>query len=692
MGSGELDSELTPKRHRLAEKLPLRTPAAGLGAAAVWAVGVAAVAAAQGKLAVEAVYLILIPIAAAAVLCGRIAGTIAGLLAPLTGYLTARALGIPTDGFPHQGIGPGPLVLAAVGFTAGAAAELLGRAARAEARLAVGREVLARIAGGRPLAETLDLLARRIEAELPAGRCSILALDVEGGTLHTTAAPSLPAAYSEAIDGLAVGEGAGCCGTAAWRNEVVIAADTFTDPLWRDFRELARRYGLRACWSVPIRDSRGCVLGTFAIYHPQVRSPERYEMAIVSEAAHLAAIALERARSEARQQELEEQVRTAQKLESLGLLAGGIAHDWNNLLVPILGHAELLAESLGGRPEAAMAREIEKAARRAAELAQQMLLYAGRRQGRTERIDLAALVGELESLLRAAAPPSIRLEVDAGEPAPVEGHAAQLQQVLLNLVSNAVEAIGGRPGRIAVRVRIGPVGRDRLERALLGEGLTPGRYAVLEVGDDGPGIPDELRGRIFDPFFSTRGAGRGLGLSIVFGVVRSHRGAVELESGASGTCFRVLLPAAESVAEEGSTPAPVPPAARAPRGGTALVVDDEPPVRGVLRRYLEAWGFRVLEASGGEEALAVFRRHVGEIDLAIVDLSMPDLDGRTVLERFAALDERPHLVLATGHDPEKGRGAPCRWPVLRKPFDRAELEEVLRRAACHRAAPHEGGG
>ncbi len=680
MGSVGSNSELAPRRRWLAERIPLRSPIAWALAAFGWLLLVAAVAVAQGATAAEAVYLILVPVALLAALCGRAAGVLGGLLAPITGYLIARALDLPTEGFPGRGVGAGPLVLAALGFGTGLAAEFLGRAARAESRLAVGRELLAGIATGRPLSETLEHLARRIEAELPAGRCSILSLDAERGTLHTVAAPSLASDYSEAIDGLRIGDGVGCCGTAAWRNEVVIAADTFTDPLWKDFRELARRHGLRACWSFPIRDTHGCVIGTFAIYYPRIRRPAAFEIALVAEAAHLAAIALERARSEARERELEEQVRTAQKLESLGLLAGGIAHDWNNLLVPILGHAELLGDSLDGRPEAAMAREIEKAARRAAELAQQMLLYAGRRQGRTERVDLADLVREIESLLRSAAPASVRLEIAADGPAFVRASSAQLQQVILNLVSNAVEALGENPGRIAVRVRSLHADRERLARALLGERLAPGPYACLEVADDGPGIPAELRNSIFDPFFSTRGAGRGLGLSIVFGVVRSHRGAVELDSGPAGTRFRVLLPAAPG-GETRAESVPRPAGRAAPAGGTALVVDDEAAVRDVLRRYLGERGFDVLEASCGEEGLAAFRRRAEEIDLAIVDLTMPDLDGRTVLARLAAISDRARLVLTTGHDPENGGSAASSWPVLRKPFDRSDLDEALAAAA-----------
>jgi PAS domain S-box-containing protein len=254
----------------------------------------------------------------------------------------------------------------------------------------------------------------------------------------------------------------------------------------------------------------------------------------------------DRVEQEATRRLLEDQVRHAQKLESLGILAGGIAHDFNNLLTPIIGAAGLLANELSGDPAPQrLVETIRKAAARATDLASQMLSYAGKNEPKFDRVDLSDVIRDMQLLLESAASPGSLLEYGL-DPGPVRARAdkTQVGQVVMNLVVNAAEALSGAGGHI--RISTGTIDADRalLDGYQLGSQREQGRYAYLEVRDDGVGIEDQTRERIFDPFFSTKFTGRGLGLAVVLGIVQRHAGALRVESKlGEGTSFRVLLPA-----------------------------------------------------------------------------------------------------------------------------------------------------
>lgn len=253
----------------------------------------------------------------------------------------------------------------------------------------------------------------------------------------------------------------------------------------------------------------------------------------------------EQRRAEAGRAAAAQRLRDAERLESLSRMAGGVAHDFNNLLQSILGFADLASRDMsGGAPARAAIDEVLLAGHRAAELTRKILAYSGRARRESERVDLAALVSACRAELAARAPRGCRLELHAGEPLPVgDADPAQLRQVLLSLADNAFEALAEQGGRVRVSTGRTACDRERLARCCPDADLPEGTYAFVTVVDDGCGMPEEIRQRLFDPFFSTKFTGRGLGLAAVLGIVRSHRGAIEVESRVGhGTQVRVLLP------------------------------------------------------------------------------------------------------------------------------------------------------
>ena len=344
-----------------------------------------------------------------------------------------------------------------------------------------------------------------------------------------------------------------------------------------------------------------------------------------------------RHREAAERAELEARLREAKHLESLGLLAGGVAHDFNNLLVGILGNADLALQRGTADPQLRdYVEEIRRAGDRAAGLVRQILAFAGRERIQRARIDLRGVVDETLDSLRRALPP--RAKLDWGPPSSpvwVDGDATQLRQVVMNLIVNACEALPETGGLVSVAVT--------RQDATLPVGVPA---VAVEVSDDGHGIDAAALGQIFDPFFSTKGAGRGLGLAVAHGIVRAHGGAVELESAlGKGTRIRVLLPAGDRVgaAAPGSTDSRA-----APRGhGTILVVDDERGVREVARRALESFGYAVLLAADGSAAVAQLREHGAAIRAIVLDLRLGQESGEAVLAAVrAAAPEMPVLAIS----------------------------------------------
>ena len=370
-------------------------------------------------------------------------------------------------------------------------------------------------------------------------------------------------------------------------------------------------------------------------------SPIRDRNGKFTGASHIARDITDRKRFDA-------QLQQTQKLEGLGVLAGGIAHDFNNLLTGILGNASLSLDLLPpSNPARSPMTAVMKAAERAAALTRQLLAYAGRGRLVTAAIDLSELVREISGLIEASIPKKVQLRLNLGTGLPVvEADSAQLQQVIMNLVINGAEAIGDSVGAVIVRTWLQDADAAYIRTVFGNSELRPGKYVALEVHDTGSGMDEETRAKIFDPFFSTKFAGRGLGLAAVLGIIRGHNGAIKVYSApGEGSTFKILLPAAgQSASELKSVDA-----AKPARGqGTILVVDDEEVVREFAKAALEHYGYRVLLANNGQQAVERFAAESPAIRLVLLDHTMPVMGGEEAFRRIRMIRSDVPVLLSSG--------------------------------------------
>jgi len=325
--------------------------------------------------------------------------------------------------------------------------------------------------------------------------------------------------------------------------------------------------------------------------------------------------------------QLREQIRQSQQLESLGVLAGGIAHDFNNLLVGILGQADCALDELEDEPSpvATSLAEIIRSGERAAELCQQMLAYSGRGQFVVSVQELRDVVQEMARLVESAVPKGATLFCDFPASTPrIKADVTQIRQVVMNLITNAAEAVDPHGGNVTVRTGRTLVDEATMRVARPPGSLKPGSYAFVEVVDDGVGMHAKTLSTIFDPFFTTKMQGRGLGLAAVLGIVHAHGGAITVESTyGKGTRFCVLLPPTDEAVKVRASPI----GQRVPRSATILVVDDEDTVRRVAARCLRRAGYKVAVQGRGEDALRHLEAHADRIDAVLLDVTMPGMGG-----------------------------------------------------------------
>ena len=390
----------------------------------------------------------------------------------------------------------------------------------------------------------------------------------------------------------------------------------------------------------------------------------------------------ERKQAEERQRNFEAKLQQAQKLESLGVLAGGIAHDFNNLLMGVLGNAEIaLLELPPESPARGELMNITTAALRAAELTKQMLAYSGKGKFVVEALNLSKVVEEMVHLLQVSISKNVVLKYHFSDDLPaIEADGAQIRQVVMNLIINASEAIGEKSGFVTVSTGVIEADRSYLSETYLDENLPEGYYVSLEVADTGCGMDEQTRKKIFDPFFSTKFAGRGLGLAAVLGIVRGHGGTLMIYSQPRrGTTFKVLFPASR-LPVEGSVPSSA--TEQEWRGsGVILVVDDDEPVRIAAKWMLAKLGFTVLTAEDGRAALEVLRSRVDEIVVVLLDLTMPRLDGEGTFRELRRIRPDVRVILSSGYNEQEttsrfaGKGLAG---FLQKPYGIRPLMEKIR--------------
>lgn len=395
----------------------------------------------------------------------------------------------------------------------------------------------------------------------------------------------------------------------------------------------------------------------------------------------------ERKLAQQESEELTSQLQQAQKMESIGVLAGGIAHDFNNLLVSVMGNTELaLLDAPEDGDHRYYLKQVYQASKKGADLVRQMLAYSG--QGRFEMgvRNLNQLITEVSELLGTVVGKKVQLELGLEENlANVMGDKNQLTQMLMNLMTNAAEAMEGKPGTVRLRTGSLYMHRDDFSQMYLKEELKEGKFIYVEACDSGCGMDRETQQRIFDPFFTTKESGSGLGLAALLGIVRGHGGALALHSEPGrGSCFKIYFPAldGEPVEEKElqtgqfESPALV--------HGTVLLVDDEEAVREVAARILKREGLKLFIAEDGKHGVELFRKHHSEISLVLLDLTMPEMDGEQAFKLMREIRNDIPILLSSGFPATKeinrlhGLAG-----FVRKPYTRKRLLQAISQAESH---------
>ncbi len=415
------------------------------------------------------------------------------------------------------------------------------------------------------------------------------------------------------------------------------------------------------------------------LVEPEARTLTCYSAPIVSpDGSHLGRVSVVRDRTEERR--LEAELRHAQRMETIGTLAGGVAHDFNNQLTAIFGNLALVRASTGDPSTIAGAlHDLETAADHCAKVTRSLLTFSRRAPMRTQVVDMTQIIEDVAEVVRGSSPETLELELDVDpDLLRIEGDVAQLHQLLLNLLLNARDAVSGE-GTLRVRAKNLqpelPPSTAEIELATASE--SPAGFLSLIVEDDGVGMGSETVERIFDPFFSTKpqGQGTGLGLSIVHSLVQSHGGWIEVDSvPGRGSRFEIVLPGVEA------DPDPEAQTGEAPASSSQLILiaDDEAALRKLIKRALTGHGYQVLEANDGQEAIEIYRERAAEVALLLLDLSMPRMDGKQVIQQVHEEHPEVPIILASGHFGEERPSLGGGVELLPKPFTLEGLLRIVR--------------
>ncbi|MBW4054457.1 MAG: response regulator [Proteobacteria bacterium] len=389
-----------------------------------------------------------------------------------------------------------------------------------------------------------------------------------------------------------------------------------------------------------------------------------------------------RKQAEEERQNLERQLQHTQKLESLGVLSGGIAHDFNNILTIILGHCYILKENIDTDVDRNVHLQlIESSANRAADLCRQMLTYAGKSTLLQTEFSMWLLVDEIVKMLTSAIKKNVTIILDMKRDIPmIAGDSSQIQQVVMNLIINASEAIGEMAGTITVGLKKRLIQLEKPEIDYFGSKILPGSYACLEVSDTGCGMSDETTRRLFEPFYTTKFTGRGLGMSAILGILKAHNGTLQLSSTQGvGTTFKVYIPITGAY-EQGETSLPTKAAVPVLPNATVLLVEDEDTLRNIGTTLLGTLGFSVIDAANGCEALGLYKTYGSEIDLVILDLIMPVMGGIEAYHELRKLNKAVPIILCSGYGAESVEVITAmddKAGFLHKPYNVIELRRVL---------------
>ncbi len=500
-------------------------------------------------------------------------------------------------------------------------------------------EILEMIATGQSASNIYDAIALMYEARNPGLRCSLL--ELKDNRLMHGGAPSLPKEYCEAVNGLKNGPEVGSCGTSTYTGKRVLVADIETDPKWADIKHVALPHGMRCCWSEPIKNSKGKVLGAFGMYFDYPALPDEHQLSELKSAARLTSIIMDR-------DHREKELRRAQKMEAIGQLTGGIAHDFNNILSIILGNLELLEGQLNVDKKIQKRLDsIKHSAVRAADLTKKLLSFSRRESEITSSTNINHVIVGMQNLLARSLTPQIEItqnlteglwctEIDPGD----------FEDVLLNIAINARDAMAGS-GNLAIETKNCTLDASYCK---LNTDAVAGEYVQLSISDNGSGISPNILDRIFEPYFTTKemGKGTGLGLAMVFGFVERSGGNIRVYSEVGiGTTLNIYLPHSkhkEQVTKNAQQ------ADHFYHGTESiLVVDDEVALLELVEEALLASGYRVLTATNAKEALQLIAKNP-TLKLMFSDVVMPGgINGFELAEQAAMLYPNLKILMTSGY-------------------------------------------
>jgi len=661
-------------------------------------------------------------------------------------------------------------------------------------------EILEMIATDQRASDIYDAIAWMCEARHPGMRCSMLLL--KGDKLMHAGAPSLPQAYCEAVNGLKNGPNIGSCGASTYTGKRVLVEDIATDPKWATLKSVAMPYGLRSCWSEPIKRADGHVLGAFGMYYNHPALPDKQELSDLESAARLAGIVMEREQRDesmrklssaieqagesvvitnrngiieyvnpsftqltgysaeeaigqtprllnsgnqsasfyedmwktissgevwhgkvidrkkngsffpasltispvftqpegttghthyvgiqsdlTRLEDMEHQFHQAQKMEAIGTLVGGIAHDFNNMLAGMTGNLYLAKKRIRDMPEVIQKLDnVEELSMRSADMIQQLLTFARKDRVSIKPIPFTPFIKETLKLLHASVPENIALHEEIYSAAlQVKGDSTLLHQVLMNLITNARDAVENVENPRII-VRLDSVHADQSFIGTDSE-FAATNYAHLSVEDNGCGIPKKQLEHLFEPFFTTKeqGKGTGLGLAMVFGAVKTHQGFVNVDSReGEGSTFHIYLPLLKREAG-GSDLCEDKEVSVQGQGEMILFADDQKQVLETGKEVLESLGYQVRTAINGRQAVELFEAHAGEIDLCILDIIMPVMDGTKAAELVRQIKPHAKIIFSTGYD-KLNRSDMAHETVISKPFPVEKLSRLIRQQLDH---------
>ncbi len=479
-------------------------------------------------------------------------------------------------------------------------------------------------------------------------------------------------------------EGVPACGAAMQKKTRVVVEDVFLDhTIGGDSLERLREEGVRSCQATPLVSGSGHLVGVISTYGARVHSPAEREFRFLDILARQAADIIERGRAEDEKVRLEDGLRRAQKMESVGTLASGIAHDFNNILAAILGNAEMAQEETSkSHPARTFIEQILKATFRGRDLVKRVLTFTRRPEKESKPTALTPLLEETFELLRASLPATVEMKVHAAaQPDIIRSDPSEIQQVILNLGTNAAHAMREQGGQLEITLRNVTF---RAEQTVPDPDMAPGDYLALSVKDTGRGMTPEVLKRIFEPFFTTKpyGEGTGLGLYVVYGIVKRLSGGIRVSSSPKkGTTFTIYLPsfqASEEASREEVGWSSIP-------GGTerVLFIDDEAAVAELGAAVLNRLGYNVTTFSSAADALELFLKNPQAFDIVVTDQTMPGLTGIQLAARLLRVRPDLPVVLCSGYSETVSRAAAQEIGIrefLMKPIAKRELAEALRRA------------